>query len=105
MVGAPIGPASPLIPSCQPAIARVASGQHPALSAVASQKERLDWLQKQAKGATIYAERMREQGDEEAAAKADAAAADANAELEKISARLNEAVAGEEKKGGAKKAD
>jgi hypothetical protein len=48
---------------------------------------------------------MREQGDEEAAAKADAAAADANAELEKISARLNEAVAGEEKKGGAKKAD
>lgn len=50
----------------------------------------MDWLQKQAKGAKIYAEQMREQGDEEAAEKADAAAAEANAELEEIATALGE---------------
>lgn len=64
----------------------------------------MDWLQKQAKGAKIYAEQMREQGDEEAAEKADAAAAEANAELEEIATRMNIAAALEEKKEEAKKA-
>lgn len=63
---------------------------HPCHSGVASQEDRLDWLQKQAKGAKIYAEQMREQGDEEAAEKADAAAAEANAELEEIATALGE---------------
>mmetsp|Transcript_8107 Transcript_8107/g.26089 ORF Transcript_8107/g.26089 Transcript_8107/m.26089 type:complete len:140 (-) Transcript_8107:2257-2676(-) len=54
------------------------------------EEDRLDWLQKQAKGAKIYAEQMREQGDEEAAEKADAAAAEANAELEEIATALGE---------------
>lgn len=64
----------------------------------------MDWLKKQAKGAKIYAEQMREQGDEEAAEKADAAAAEANAELEEIATRMNIAAALEEKKEEAKKA-